>query len=139
MGTLIRIAIFCGVAVAASARPAFACSCAQRPVSVTFWEADRVFTGRAEVTPLGPGSQRARFRVEETFRGPAGGVVEIVARGIGGSCDYAFVNGTRYLVFARRARDGAWSAIFCDPTAPLNQAADALAYARDAAKKRPPR
>ncbi len=139
MRTIIRVAVFCGVAVAASARTASACSCAQRPVSVTFWEADRVFTGRAEVTALGPGAQRARFRVEESFRGPASSVVEIVGRGIGGSCAYAFVHGTRYLVFARRARDGTWSAMFCDPTAPLDQAAEGLAYARDAAKKRPPK
>jgi hypothetical protein len=88
-----------------------------------------VFTGRAEVTPLGPGAQRARFRIEESFRGP-GGVVTIVARGIGGSCAYAFEHGTRYLVFARRERDGTWRALFCDPTAPLNQAREALDYAR---------
>jgi hypothetical protein len=103
-----------------------------RPVSVAFWEADRVFTGRAEVTPLGPGAQRVRFRVEESFRGPAARVVEIVARGIGGSCAYAFVHGTRYLVFARRESGDVWRASFCDPTAPLDQAGDALAFARRA-------
>ncbi|HYN09440.1 MAG TPA: hypothetical protein VES67_18800 [Vicinamibacterales bacterium] len=79
-----------------------------RPVCGAFWEADLVFTGRADVTPLGPGAQRARFRVEESFRGPQRGIVEIVARGIGGSCAYAFVDGTRYLVYARRAPDGTW-------------------------------
>ena len=105
-----------------------------RPACATFWEADLVFTGRAEVTPLGPGAQRARFGVEEAFRGPAGRVVEIVARGIGGSCAYAFVHGTRYLVFARRAPDGTWSSFYCDPTAPLEQAGDALAFARGVAR-----
>lgn len=93
-----------------------------------------MFTGRAEVTPLGPGAQRARFRVEESFRGPAGGVVDIVARGIGGSCAYAFVHGTRYLVYARRAPDGTWSSFFCDPTAPLDQADEGLAFARGVAR-----
>jgi hypothetical protein len=101
-----------------------------RTVAVAFSEADRVFTGRAEVTPLGPGAQRTRLRVEESFRGPAGGVVEIVARGIGGSCAYAFVHGTRYLVFARRAPDGTLRAFFCDPTAPVDQAGEALAFLR---------
>jgi hypothetical protein len=93
-----------------------------------------VFTGRAEVTPLGPGAQRARFRVEESFRGPEGGVVEIVGRGIGGSCAYAFVDGTRYLVYARRGTDGTWSSYFCDPTVPLDQASEGLAFARGVAR-----
>jgi hypothetical protein len=131
MSTSIRVAILCSVALAVPARPASACTCATQPISVAFWQADRVFTGRAEVTPLGPGAQVARFRTEETFRGPRG-VVEIVARGIGGSCAYAFVHGTRYLVFARRAPDGTWRAVFCDPTAPIDQAGEGLAFARRA-------
>jgi hypothetical protein len=134
MNAAIRVAGLCVLAVVAFGRPALACSCAQRPVCSAHWEADLVFVGRAEVTPLGPGAQRARFRVEETFRGPADGVVEIVARGIGGSCAYAFVHGTRYLVYARRAADGTWSSVFCDPTAPLDQAAEGLAFARGVAR-----
>ena len=133
MSTIIRVAILFSVALAFFVRSACACTCAMRPVSVAFWEADRVFTGRAEVTPLGPGAQRTRFRVEESFRGP-GGVVEIVSRGIGGSCAYAFVHGTRYLVYARRAPDGTWRAFFCDPTAPIDQAGDGLAFARRATR-----
>jgi len=104
-----------------------------RPVCAAFWEAERVFIGRAAVTTLGPGAQLTRFRVEESFRGP-GGVVEIVSRGIGGSCAYAFVDGTRYLVFARRAPDGTWSSFFCDPIAPLDRAGEALAFARGVAR-----
>lgn len=127
------VAMLCGLAVVAPARPASACSCAMRAVCAAFWEADRVFIGRAEVTPLGPGAQLTRFRVEESFRGPAG-VIEIVARGIGGSCAYAFVHGTRYLVFARRAADGTWSSFFCDPIAPLDQAGESLRFARDVSR-----
>jgi len=133
MNTLIRAAMLCVLAVVVWARPASACSCAMRPVCAAFWDADRVFIGRADVTPLGPGAQRARFRVEEAFRGP-GGVVDIVARGIGGSCAYAFVHGTRYLVYAHRAPDGTWSSFFCDPIVPLEQAGDALAFARGVAR-----
>jgi hypothetical protein len=133
MQTILRVAILSFVALAASARQASACSCAMRPVCASFWEADLVFTGRADVTVLGPGAQRARFRVEESFRGPSGDVVEVVARGIGGSCAYAFVHGTRYLVYARRAPDGSWSAHYCDPTGPLDQAGEGLAFARGTA------
>jgi len=134
MNAYIRVAMLSVLAVAVSCRPASACSCAMRPACATFWEADLVFVGRAEVTPLGPGAQRARFGVEEAFRGPTGGVVEIVGRGIGGSCAYAFVHGTRYLVFARRAPDGTWSSFFCDPTTPLDQAGEGLAFARGVAR-----
>lgn len=134
MSTIIRLALLCCVAVAVSARPASACSCAMRPVCAAFWEADRVFTGRADVTALGPGAQRTRLRVEESFRGPASGVIEIVSRGIGGSCAYAFVDGTRYLVYARRAPDGTWNSVFCDPTTPLDQAGEGLAFARGVAR-----
>ncbi len=135
MNPIILVAVLCGAAILASARPASACTCAMGRVCASYWEADLVFTGRAEVTPLGPGSQRARFRVEESFRGGlAGADVEIVARGLGGSCAYAFVHGTRYLVYARRASDGTWRASFCDPTAPLDQAGESLAFARGIAR-----
>jgi hypothetical protein len=129
METILRVAILCAAALIVDLRPAFACTCALRPVSTAFREADRVFTGRAEVTPLGRGAQRTRFRIDESFRGP-GGVVDILATGIGGSCAYAFEHGTRYLVYARRAHDGTWRAFFCDPTAPLDQAREGLDYAR---------
>ena len=134
MTTFIRAAIVCVMVAAASPRSASACTCALRPACASFWEADLVFTGRAEVTPLGPGAQRTQFRVEESFRGPTGSVVEIVARGIGGSCAYAFVHGTTYLVFARRAADGTWSSSFCDPTGPLDQAGESLTFAREVSR-----
>jgi hypothetical protein len=130
MSTFVRAAILSAMTIVAFPGPALACTCAMRPATVAFHEVDLVFTGRAEVTRLGPGAQRARFRVEEHFRGPAARVVEIVARGIGGSCAYAFLEGTRYLVFARRARDGTWSAFFCDPSAPVDQAGEDLTYVR---------
>ena len=136
MSPIIRVAILCGLAIAASVRPAAACSCAQLPVCHAFWEADSVFIGRAEVTSLGPGAQRSRFEVEESFRGPTGGVIGIVGRGIGGSCAYGFVQGTRYLVFARRAPDGTWSASMCGSTAPLTQAGEAITFGRSIARDR---
>ena len=135
MSTLIRIAMLCFITLVASARPVSACSCAALPVCATFWEADRVFIGRAEVTPLGPGAERTRFEVEESFRGPAG-VVEIIGRGIGGSCNYGFVDGTQYVVFARRGADGTWSSSLCGSTAPLAQAGEAITFARGIAREK---
>ena len=134
MSTLVRLAILCSLAVVTCARPAWACSCALLPLCTTFWEADLVFIGQADVTALGPGAQRARFEVEESFRGPADRAVEIVGRGIGGSCDYGFVHGTRYIVFARRAPDGSWKASLCGSTVPVAQAGEAITFARTIAR-----
>jgi hypothetical protein len=139
MGTMIRVLILCGVALVACARPADACTCAMRPVSVAFWDADLVFVGQAHVIPLGRGAQRARFRVEEMFRGPSRRVVDIVARGIGGSCAYAFTHGTRYLVFASRQPDGTYAAFYCNPTAPVDEAAEAIRFARNPRRAPPVR
>ena len=132
MGTLTRLSILGGLAITAFAQPAEACTCAMRPASVAFREADLVFIGQAHVIPLGRGAQRARFRVEELFRGPSRRAVDIVARGIGGSCDFAFSHGIRYIVFARLRPDGTYTSFFCDPSAPLDQAGGTLVFARGA-------
>lgn len=129
MKPLIRLACLAALLVAASARLAFACSCAMRPVAAAFQDTDLVFTGQASVASLGPGAQRVRFRIDEVFRGPRLRAVTIDARGIGGSCAYAFQHRVGYVVFARRTREG-WRAFYCDPTAPLEQAGEALRFAR---------
>lgn len=134
MSTILRLALLSVLAITVTARPAAACSCAVLPLCTTYWQADAVFIARAEVTPLGPGAQRARFEVEESFRGPADGVIEIVGRGIGGSCAYGFVQGRRYLVFARHAPDGTWSSFLCSSTAPLTEAGEAITFARGIAR-----
>lgn len=125
----VRLGVLCWLAIAIPAQPASACSCALQPVCAAFWDADRVFTGRAAVTSLGPGAQRTRFRIEQSFRGAAG-AIEIESRGIGGSCAYAFVDGTRYLVFARQSDDGSLKAFTCGRTTALDQASEELAFAQ---------
>jgi hypothetical protein len=135
MSSLLRIVLLGLVGILSSVRPAAACSCAVLPLCNTFWAADAVFIGRAEVTSLGPGAQRARFDVEESFRGPATGV-EIVGRGIGGSCDYGFVDDTRYIVFARREPDGSWKAFLCSSTTPVAEAGEAIRFARVTARNK---
>jgi hypothetical protein len=133
MSTPLRIVLLCGFGILSSVRPAGACTCAVFPVCTTFWDADAVFIGRAQVTSLGPGAQLARFEIEESFRGPAGSV-EIVGRGIGGSCDYGFVDDTRYIVFARRHPDGSWKAFLCGSTTPLAEAGEVIRFARITAR-----
>lgn len=112
-----------------------ACSCATQDVCLAFWDADAVFIGRAAVTELGIGAQRTNLTVERWFRGPRSRRIEVVSRGIGGSCDLGFTNGTRYLVYARR--DGnAWKVTFCSRTAPVAEAANDLTYIKTVASDR---
>jgi hypothetical protein len=129
MKPMIRFACLAAFLMVFSPRPASACSCAMRPMPAAFEDADLIFTGLASVTPLGPGAQRVQFRVDEVFRGPRLRGVVIDAHGIGGSCAYAFQHRVRYFVFARRTFNG-WRAFYCDPTSPLDQAGEAIRFAR---------
>ena len=95
-----------------------------------------MFIGQANVVGTGPGSQRTRFRIEESFRGPASGDIEIVSKGIGGSCDFEFKNSSRYVVYAKRTSGGIWLASICSRTALLDDdsVADDLVFARQIVK-----
>jgi hypothetical protein len=73
-----------------------------------------------------------RLVVEEWLRGErVGSEITAIARGLGGSCDYGFDQGIRYLVHASKRPDGTWSVSLCGGTAPLEQATDDLKYIRD--------
>ncbi len=113
---------------------AHACSCAKLRPCWTFWTADAVFIGRAQsVVEKRRGDQVTRFVVEEWLRGERlGAELTTFSYGVGGSCDYGFDQGTRYLVHASRRADATWSVSLCGGTAPLAQATDDLKYIRDA-------
>jgi hypothetical protein len=112
----------------APAREVEACSCDAGPVCEAFYAADAVFTGRAEVTPLGPGAQRTRFVVERSFRGPDMRTIEVMSRGIGASCDFGFTDGVSYLVFAERDNALGWKAFLCGRTSPVSNASEDLRF-----------
>jgi hypothetical protein len=135
MSRLLRLTILCVVVLVAPSRPAAACSCGMPPACTAFWQADAVFIGRAQVTQAGAGTQRTRFRIEERFRGPDLDVIEIVSKGIGGSCAFEFVDRSLYLVYANRLQEGGWGASLCSRTMVLDGNADEdLAFARSIAR-----
>jgi len=113
---------------------AHACSCARLAACETFWTSDVVFIGRAQrVLKIPGGAQEARFVVDEWLRGQrAGSALTIFSYGVGGSCDYGFEEGTRYLVHATKRAAGTWGASLCGGTAPVAEAAADLKYIRDA-------
>ncbi len=113
---------------------AFACSCDKRPPCETLWTADLVFIGRAHRVLKTPGgAQEARIVVEEWLRGQrVGSELTIFSYGVGGSCDYGFEEGTRYLVHATKRPAGTWGVSLCGGTAPVTEATADLKYIRDA-------
>src|SRR5262245_56159131 len=129
---LVRLALVCGLALMTVARDADACSCALFPPCASFSNADAVFVGVADVVPTGKDSRRARLRVEEVFRGDLskGGVIEIVGKGFGGSCDFEFREGSRYIVFARNQRGRGWNTTSCSGTKLVDEAAEDLEFVR---------
>lgn len=139
---MVRRTLSFAVVLAALSLPnaAHACSCdTPRPCS-TLWTAEVVFIGRAQsVVAKVRGEQVTRFVVEEWLRGErVGSEITTVSRGIGGSCDYGFDQGTRYLVHASRRAGNEWSVFLCGGTAPLEQATADLTYIRDALAHRGP-
>jgi hypothetical protein len=129
---LVRLALVCGLALIVGSRDADACSCALFPTCAAFSQADAVFVGVAEVVPTGKDSQRARLRIEEVFRGDLskGGIIEIVGKGFGGSCDFEYRDGSRYIVYARNLPDRGWNTTFCSRTKLVDEAAEDLECVR---------
>lgn len=113
---------------------AHSCSCAKSAPCETLWTSDLVFIGRPlTVLQSAPGAQEARFVVDEWLRGQrVGSELTIFSYGVGGSCDYGFAEGTRYLVYATKRPEGTWRAFLCSGTAPLERATADLKYIRDA-------
>src|SRR3712207_5084302 len=99
-----------------TARPAWACSCAQ----VNALEvAELAFTGVATSVdrPMMPGDVEVEFAVESVRKGAAGGRVELVTHSDSATCGYGFTEGHRYEVFAAGGRTG-----LCDGNVDLGAA-----------------
>jgi hypothetical protein len=122
------------LAVLSIGSTAHACSCPKFRPCQTFWTAETVLIARAQsVVQKGSGTFVTRLVVEEWLRGErVGAELTTTSYGVGGSCDYGFQQGVRYLVHANRRADSTWSVFLCGGTAPIEQAAGDLKYIRDA-------
>ncbi len=134
MGKRIGLVLVILIASAGIPDAAHACSCAMPAACETFWTSDVVFIGRAHrVLKKSGGAQEARIVVEEWLRGQrVGSELTIFSYGVGGSCDYGFEEGTRYLVHATKRQAGTWGVSLCGGTAPIAQATADLKYIHDA-------
>src|SRR5262245_44385763 len=98
-----------------------------------FYAADAVFVGRVEAIDSQNtgsfGSVRVPFRIIEAFRGVSTTQVELTIGTT--SCDFNFVVGRRYIVYARRLPGGeTLTTSKCSRTGELSEAADDLEFAR---------
>jgi hypothetical protein len=135
-----RLLLIVWALVAASTDRAEACSCVGgRPICESFWTTPTVFSAMVlEVTPIPNPAGRdflpqrlARLQVEQSWRGPMSGIVEVTIGSGGGDCGYDLVAGTRYLIYAH-TRDGRPFVTICSGTKPLAEAAEDLAYLKTA-------
>ncbi len=127
-----------------------ACHCSTPPTWVTLSRADIVFIGTAApqtelVFPPGPllpgqtltplAEPGTRFRVEEVFKGEV--PTELIIRGTQ-LCQFTFLGGRRYLVFASSDRGQAgFVTSQCSGTQEIEFAASELAYLRFVAARKP--
>lgn len=120
----------------------WACSCrGPRPACSVYATTDSLFVGQVmeivdqEKPPEAPNSfsfsaRLARFRVQESFRGATGSIVEISTGMGGGDCGYPFKLGETYLVYASTLKNGKLYTGICLRTRALENAADDLAFLR---------
>ncbi len=94
------------------------------------WHDD--FRVSVDVTVVGrkPGQDRQRTTliVERAVRGAVRPQYQIDGGSFGTSCDYYFMDGEQYLVYATPSADGSISTSTCSLTKPLRQAGAELAY-----------
>ena len=128
-----------GLAVAAllsTPRLAVACDCHDGgPVCEAFWKTPVVFVGRVDAIEAlraaddAPRRQRVRFSVIEAFRGTTAKSVDIMNYAT--SCHHGFAPGERWVVYALpHERGGGLTTHTCTRTAPLEAAAEDVAYGR---------
>lgn len=115
------------VMLVAGARIADACECVSMPACQRFWAADAVFTGVVtDVTWSEDKKQRLSHTtlvVERGFRGASG---QVILTGAFTSCQFNFIVGQRYLVYAYRHADGTLGAGACSGTKLLGDAIEDL-------------
>lgn len=130
---------------------AAACMCGQRQPCEAYAGAGLVFVGLVTSKGTAPpgnrlpqnavsstptrGALAAHFSVEEVFLGAPG--EEVAVTGEGTTCDYDFVVGERYLVYAYAGPDGAVRTNACSGTAPLSRVGEHLYYLRVEARTSP--
>ncbi len=113
---LVVLVLAASALVAGTARPAWACSCAQVDALEA---AELAFTGVATSVdrPVMPGDVEVEFAVESVRKGAAGERVELVTHSDSATCGYGFTEGHRYEVFASGGRTG-----LCDGNVDLGAA-----------------
>lgn len=111
-----------GAGLTIAAKPAIACSCAMSDTADSIAYADRVFTGtvvdRRETPPRLDGSRSSAdpvyyvFEVDQAWKGEVYETMTLYSAESSASCGMEFMQGEKYLVFARQG-DGMPTTTFC--------------------------
>lgn len=132
----LSIAGLAAIGFLATPARAEACSCVQgTPLCESLWTTSAVFSGEV-VAIADPADRQARpfarrrvmMRVLDVWRGSVGAFVEITTGMGDGDCGYAFLKGSRYLVYAYANDAGELSTGTCSRTSLLSAASEDLDY-----------
>ena len=113
--------------VCAWPRSAEACSCAQLSVCASLPHVDAIFVARTEVLTFTGSSQLTRLHISDVFKGTMPRTLDVLATGLGGSCDYEFMAGASHLIYAHRDRTGVWKVSLCSRTTTVDRAGNDFA------------
>ena len=142
MGFRLIVALAAFLALVALPSRSDACSCRYGvPVCETFWATPLVFSGKVlEIAPAQAKDKGRRtqgygrfvtFSIAQTWKGEAGGTIQINTGMGGGDCGYNFVKGREYLVYAHGS-GGKYSTGICSRTRRLSAAGEDLEYFKTA-------
>ncbi|HEX7957730.1 MAG TPA: carboxypeptidase regulatory-like domain-containing protein, partial [Pyrinomonadaceae bacterium] len=142
----LQLTLACLVVLLVSAARADGCTCGgPGSACAAYGASDAVFVGtvteirskpRNETSDLPP--RTVTFSVEEAFSGVRGAEMQVATGFGGGDCGYAFVKGSRYLVYAHRS--GSKALLYtgmCTRTALAHGAAEDLEFLRGLARRPP--
>jgi hypothetical protein len=121
--TVAALAAVCLCALAATAGPAHACSCAGVDPRPALARADGAFIGRfvEKIAPANPSSSAAAavyvFRLHEAVKGRFGSTVRVISALSGASCGLEVRRGQTIGLLLER-RDGAWHSSLCQQVDP---------------------
>ena len=126
MRLVLSLVVAASAALAATAGPAYACSCAPPDPRSLLGQADGAFVGRlVGRQELDAGRARFTFEVERSLKGALGATVDVESASDGAACGIETPIGSRIGLFVER-RDGRWTSSLCWQVTPE----DLLAAAR---------
>ena len=118
MRLVLAVVLAASAALAATADPAYACSCAPPDPRILLGQADGAFVGRlVSRQDVDPGRARFTFEVERSVKGALGATVVVESASNSAACGIEAPVGTRIGLFLERS-NGRWTSSLCSQVSP---------------------